>query len=93
MQQYQFVQGAPLCPLQTSLEPVPGKGHILNPEALGAHGKWGTTYRYFTWLRTSESDADDTNVIASPLVPNRPARPTFSSSKFSKGDQLHNRVK
>jgi hypothetical protein len=29
-----------------------------------------------TWLRTSESEAEATNVIARPLVPNRPALPT-----------------
>lgn len=31
---------------------------------------------YQTWLRTSESDAEETNVMASPLVPNLPALPT-----------------
>ena len=31
---------------------------------------------FHTSLRTSESEADDINVIASPLVPNLPALPT-----------------
>lgn len=30
-----------------------------------------------TWLRISESEADDTKVIARPLVPNLPALPTW----------------
>lgn len=34
-----------------------------------------------TWLSVSESEAEDTNVIARPLVPNLPARPTCG--KFS----------
>ena len=32
--------------------------------------------KFHTLLRTSESEADETNVIASPLVPNLPALPT-----------------
>lgn len=34
-----------------------------------------------TWLSVSESEAEETNVIARPLVPNLPARPTCG--KFS----------
>ena len=34
-----------------------------------------------TWLRTSESDVDETNVIASPLVPNLPALPTYEKQQ------------
>jgi len=34
-----------------------------------------------TWLSVSESEAEETNVIAKPLVPNLPARPTCG--KFS----------
>lgn len=37
-----------------------------------------------TWLRTSESDADETNVIASPLVPNLPALPTYTECQKKK---------
>jgi hypothetical protein len=31
-----------------------------------------------TWLRTSESEAEETKVIASPFVPKRPALPTWN---------------
>lgn len=34
-----------------------------------------------TWLRTSESAAEETNVIARPLVPNLPALPTCQITK------------
>lgn len=30
-----------------------------------------------TWLRTSESEAEETKVSAKPLVPKRPALPTY----------------
>ena len=36
-----------------------------------------TSNRSCTWLRTSESEADETKVMASPLVPKRPALPTL----------------
>lgn len=37
-----------------------------------------------TWLRTSESEEEDTNVIARPFVPKRPALPTWIESNRSK---------
>lgn len=36
-----------------------------------------TSKRPWTELRTSESSCDDTKVMANPLVPNLPARPTY----------------
>lgn len=46
-------------------------------------GLISTSNRSCTALRTAESSCDETKVMASPLVPKRPARPTYAEIKRS----------
>ena len=51
--------------------------HLLS--ILSGRGLMSTSKRSCTWFSTSESFSDDTKVMARPLVPKRPARPTCTT--------------
>ena len=74
---YRFAQEAPLYPLQTSLEPAISQRDLEWARKLRIQYSFDEKQiSMMTWLRTSESEADDTKVIARPFVPNLPALPT-----------------
>jgi len=82
---YQSAPVAPLYPPQTSLEPAIKLISFRTSKKFKKTIQiWWNKINCRTWLRTSESEADDTKVIARPFVPNLPALPTCYGFFFFK---------